>query len=284
MTPAGPVLRWHGGKWLLAPWIISHFPPHRIYVEPYGGAASVLLRKEPAYAEVWNDRDDELVNLFSVLRSSEAGDLSRLLRATPFSRTEFNRAYEDTEDPVERARRLIIRSFMGFGSGLGVQKKSTGFRSDSNKSGSTPAQDWSRYPDRLEAVVQRFSSVVIENRPALELIEKHDRCDALFYVDPPYLHSVRSRPREHRYAFEMTDADHIALLDCLLSVKGMVVLSGYSSEIYDDALSGWHRTERHAFADGARDRTEVLWLNPSARDQMPVSTERASQIELLEGV
>src|SRR3954466_7106373 len=96
-----PVLRWHGGKWKLAPWIISHFPPHRIYVEPFGGAASVLLRKTPAFSEIYNDLDGEAVNLFQVLRRpADAGRLIELLELTPFARAEFEDSYAECEDPV----------------------------------------------------------------------------------------------------------------------------------------------------------------------------------------
>jgi hypothetical protein len=143
--PSRPVLRWHGGKWKLAPWIISFFPSHRVYVEPFGGAASVLLRKERAYAEVYNDLDDDVVNLFRVLQNPEQGGaLVRLLELTPFARTEFELGWDETDDHVEKARRLIIRAFMGFGSNAHSDKgrghKTTGFRANSSRSGTTPAR------------------------------------------------------------------------------------------------------------------------------------------------
>mgnify|MGYP000205820787 CR=1 FL=1 len=127
--PSRPVLRWHGGKWLLAPWIIEHFPPHRVYVEPFGGAASVLLRKPRSYGEVYNDLDEDVVNLFRVLRSDRAGELVEALRLTPFARREFNDAYAPTDNELELARQLIVRSFMGFDSaGHNRDNGRTGFR------------------------------------------------------------------------------------------------------------------------------------------------------------
>jgi hypothetical protein len=156
VTLRRPALRYYGGKWKLANWLIANFPPHRIYVEPFGGGASVLLQKPRSYAEVYNDLDGEIVNVFEVLRCpTTAAKLERALRLTPFSRTEFIRAYRRSRRPIEQARRTIIKSFMGFGSSgiygnsnRGMRTRastSTGFRSNSSRSGTTPAHDVERY-------------------------------------------------------------------------------------------------------------------------------------------
>jgi DNA adenine methylase len=256
-----PVLRWHGGKWMLAPWIISHFPAHRIYVEPFGGAASVLVRKDRSYAEVYNDLDDDVVNLFRVLRSADARHLVTALELTPFSRLEFMEAYAPCGDAVERARRLVIRSFMGFGSN--GHARSTGFRANSNRSGTTPAHDWVNYSKSLPALIDRLAGVIIEHRQAAEVIRQHDSDQTLFYVDPPYVFSTRS-DLTRDYAHEMSDADHVVLAGVLHEVAGMVVLSGYPSPLYQELYGQWHRVERAALADSAAPRTEVLWMNDAA--------------------
>lgn len=269
-APFRPALRYHGGKWRLAPWIISHFPPHRIYVEPFGGAASVLLRKPRSYAEIYNDLASEIVNLFVVLRSERRDELIEALRLTPFAREEFEESYLPSDDDCEMARRLVIRSFMGFGSDGHNVAVRTGFRAASNRSGTTPAHDWANFPPALAAVAERFVGVVIENRPAVDVMRQHDCADALHYVDPPYMPATRSQKsrktgdRYHAYTHEMTAEDHAELLPVLCSLAGAVVLSGYPSSIYDDALTGWLRVERAALADGAQKRTEVLWLNQRA--------------------
>lgn len=277
MTVTRPVLRWHGGKWLLAPWIIEHFPSHQVYVEPFGGAASVLMRKPRSYAEIYNDLDGDVVNLFRVLRSDRADDLVNAIRLTPFSRDEFTQAYEAADDDFGRARRLIIRSFMGFGSN--GHNKITGFRANSNRSGTTPAHDWANYPDSLVKVVSRLDGVTIENRDARLVMVQQDALSTLHYVDPPYVMATRSDAGAD-YAHEMNDADHGLLLDCLRDLSGMVVLSGYPHPLYDAALSSWRRVERAAMADGAKPRTEVLWINPACAARL--DAERA-QLSLLDG-
>lgn len=261
-----PVLRYHGGKWRLAPWIIAHFPTHRTYTESYGGAGSVLLRKPRAYAEVYNDLDGEVVNLFRVLRT-QGDELRRALELTPYARDEFDLSYEPADDAVEQARRTMVRSFLGFGSAA-ASGAQTGFRCNSNRSHTTPAQDWRNLPASIPATVERLRGVVIENRPAIAVLTAHDSPSTLHYVDPPYPLNTRGMRNiwcRKGYRFEMTDDQHRDLAAALHTVQGMVVLSGYPCDLYDQELfRDWYRAERDAHADGARDRTEVLWLNPSA--------------------
>lgn len=79
------VLRYLGAKNRLADWIVPFFPEHKIYVEPYGGSAAVLLNKAPVEIEVYNDLYDDVVNLFRVIRSERYVELMELVNMTPFS-------------------------------------------------------------------------------------------------------------------------------------------------------------------------------------------------------
>lgn len=261
-----PILRYHGGKWILAPWIISHFPEHRVYTEVFGGAASVLMRKRRSYAEVYNDRWDTVVNVFRVLRNpADAKELERRLRLTPFARTEFEACanLSAVEDPIERARLTIFRSFAGFSSAATNDDYSTGFRCNSNRSGTTPAHDWVNYPDNLTAFVERLQGVVIENREAADVLKQQDNAEALHFVDPPYVTSTRSKAGVGAYAYEMTDDEHRELAAVLSGLKGMVVLCGYDSDLYRELYAKWRMVRREAHGNGAVDRIECLWLNPA---------------------
>lgn len=266
-----PPVRWHGGKFLMSRQIIPYLPDHRLYTEAFGGGAGVLLHKPRSHAEIYNDLDDDIVGLFRVLQDpAQACRLIDLLRLTPFARREFELAYEPSDDPVERARRLVVRSFMGFGSNAhsSTQRghQSTGFRSNSNRSGTTPAQDWQNLPDAYTAIVERMRGVVIEHRDAMIVLKRHDAPTSLHYVDPPYVHDTRSmfKGGKSAYKHELDGVGHALLLETLLGLVGMVVLSGYAHKLYDDALRDWRRIEFTAMADGARPRTEVLWINPAA--------------------
>ena len=262
-----PVIRYHGGKWRLAPWVIEHFPPHRVYVEPFGGGGSVLMRKARSKGEVYNDLWGRIVDVFRVLRDDEMGaELARRLYLTPFARSEFAAAVPEafeTDDIIERARLTIIRGYMGHGSEAPNETSKTGFRSNSMQSNTAPAVEWSNYPVAVKTFVERLRGVIIENKPAHEVMQAFDCPDCLHYVDPPYVHETRNM--RHSYAEEMTNAQHEDLAAVLRGLTGMVVLSGYGCPLYDDQLySGWRRIETAALADSARERTEVLWINDAA--------------------
>lgn len=220
-----PALRYHGGKWRLAPWIIRHLPPHRLYVEPFGGAMSVLLRKPRSYAEIYNDLDGEIVNLFRVLRDPAGSLRLRDLAAlTPYSRAEFLGSYAPSEDPIEQARRTLVRSWMAHGSS-GMRGHKTGFRIGSMREYTIASMDWAAWPSSMSALIERLQGVIIECRPALQLIEDHDAADTLFYLDPPYMFETRSQKRVkgelyHSYKHELTDSDHAALLRAVQRAEG----------------------------------------------------------------
>lgn len=273
--PSRPILRYHGGKWLLAPWIISHFPEHSIYTEAFGGAGSVLLRKPRCYAEIYNDLDGEIVNLFRVVRD-RGDELLRLVELTPYARAEFHESFVACEDSLERARRTVMRSFMGFGGNLTRPNRDqtpqrTGFRNYSKKnSQSSPANDWRNLPQGLPSLIDRLRGVIIENRPAASVLLEHDSVDTLHYVDPPYVHSTRGFDcgGTHRgYRHELSDDDHRALAVTLRALEGRVIVSGYQCELYDSELfTDWRCVLRPARADGARERTEALWFSPNCSD------------------
>lgn len=276
IAPDRPALRYMGGKWRLGPWIIGHFPAHRTYVEPFGGAASVLLQKPRAYSEVYNDRWGFVVDYFRVLRDPEQSrDLERRCKLTPFSRDEFaditpERMAQEA-DPVERARLYVFRCFAGFGSNAAKIDAATGFRANTSRAGTTPASDWADWPSHIAAMTARLRGVVIENMDVLGggLMQRHDTPQTLHYVDPPYVQATRcfrhaSDRHYHTYAHEMTDADHGRLAEILRGLSGMVVLSGYPSPLYDALYGDWRCVTCAALADGARPRTECLWLNPAA--------------------
>jgi len=261
-----PPLRYHGGKFRLAPWIISHLDraEHHSYVEVFGGAAGVLLRKPRSPIEIYNDLDSQVVNLFRCLRDEAlTARIVSLLHFTPFSRDEFELAYVETEDPAEAARRFILRTYMGHGTSSLDPRDSNGFRSCDIRAGKSYAKEWLGVPHAITVAAQRLQGVTIENLDYRKLIPKFDAPETLFYLDPPYPLSARNNGGKG-YVHEMSDEDHRQLLWLAKRARSRVAISGYDCPLYNDHLQEWHREEKATTANGQRGsvtRTEVLWLN-----------------------
>lgn len=264
-----PIMRYHGAKFRLAPWVISMMPPHTVYTEAFGGSAAILLQKPRAYAEVYNDLDTEIVNVFRVLRDPELWPkLRHQCELTPYARDEFLAALEPTEDPIEKARRTLVRAYMGFGSGSATRQQ-TGFRIDTRRKYGTAAHNWIDYPPHIENFAKRLEAVIIENRPATDIIQQHDSIETLHYVDPPYMIGTRIMGGRSTYRHEMTDEQHCELLELLKQLQGMVMLSGYNSKLYNEQLKGWTKVSTTARACGQKGtvkRTECLWMNQNCVD------------------
>ncbi len=261
-TSLKPILKYPGSKYRLAPWIVSYFPAHEHYVEPYCGAATVFFAKAPARHEVLNDTNGHLVNLFTVIREqSEA--LARLIEMTPWSEAEYERTEQhlDEGDALERARRFLIRCWQAHG---GTLANTSGWKHNGLGGRAYPVRLWQQLPTRLLAVVDRLRDAEIRNRPALEIITYYRDPSVLLYCDPPYVRATRNRAY---YTHEMTDEEHMQLLAALEQHPGPVVLSGYSHPLYEKRLAHWRRVETPAVAEHGRHRMEIVWLNANVPSQ-----------------
>lgn len=253
------VIKYPGAKWALANWIISHFPTHRSYLEPFFGSGAVLFTKERSPIETVNDLDDDVVNLFDWIRK-DPERLAETIFWTPYSRTVYEKAFEaqNTEtDSFQRAVDFYIRLMMGHGFRITGEK--VGWKNDvQGREAAYAANCWCKTPDIIRKTAERLRGVQIENRPALDLIDRFNFPNVLIYADPPYILSTR---HGKQYRHEMTDADHMDLLDALKAHKGSVILSGYENKLYNDALNGWHKDTVSSRTQTAAKRQEVLWMN-----------------------
>lgn len=264
-----PVLKYPGSKWKLAQWIISNFPPNykkMTYLEPYFGSGAVFFNKPRSSVETINDIDGNVINLFKVIRDNPE-ELARLIRFTPWSRLEYKQSYDLTDDLtddlIENARRFLVRSWMAIGS---KTSDITGWRNNIKGINGNLTQWNYGLPEEIINVSNRLLTdgkgiVQIETKPAINVIIRHRKRNVIIYVDPPYPLQTRSN---RIYANEMTDNNHIELLETLNDHPGPVILSGYACELYDSRLKHWRRITHPARAEGGRPREEVLWINPIA--------------------
>lgn len=258
------ILHYPGSKWSLAEWIIDHMPPHTTYLEPYFGSGAVFFTKQPSQLETINDLDGEVVNLFRVIRD-RPDELSRAIQFTPYARDEYLISHHGAGETVERARRFLTRCWQS----IRVKTGSiSGWKCRNTPDDAYRVQQWNNLPERILIAADRLKEAQIENRPALELIERSCRADVLIYADPPYVGSTRGMNGGKMYEHEMTDDDHLELIKALDAHPGPVLLSGYASEIYDRRLGHWHRQTLMGKPVNGLARTEVLWVNPIAAGQV----------------
>lgn len=250
------IIKYPGAKWRIADWIINAMPEHKSYVEPYFGSGAVFFRKSASRIETINDIDDDVVNLFRCIRD-DADALCRAVALTPFSRAEYNASFSKSDEPIEKARLFLVRHWQAHGSRSCYR---CGWKNDVvGREYAYAAQYWHRLPAWIADIVERLKMAQIEQMPAVELIRRCNAPEVLIYADPPYLLSTRKGKKQ--YPYEMTEDDHVELLEALRQHQGTVMLSGYDNELYNDLLGGWGKIQMPARATGNKPRMETLWTN-----------------------
>lgn len=234
--------------------------PHRCFVDVFGGAATVTLNKKPSPVEVLNDINGNLHTLYRVLRDPiQSEKLYEYLNCTLYSRDEWEYARDvlrgcESVDDVERARCTFLlynASFTGRGTSYGFTKLTP----DSLNAMRAKVS-------KLPSFHERLKNVYIEHSDFSELFRRYDSPTTLFYLDPPYHTTVRTK---RIYVNEMDVADHERLVGWILRCAGNVVLSGYENDAYKTLDS----LEKQTFStnttvnqknDHGQSRLECVWI------------------------
>lgn len=257
------IIRYPGAKWGLADWIIDHFPEgyeKMVYLEPFAGSGAVFFNKRPSAVETLNDLDGDIINLFRVLRDNPRA-LKRVLELTPYSREEYDRSFEPCADPVEKARRYMVKTTQAIGAKMDGK---CGWRNHKQPKIGGNACKWIGITNTIDTASARLRGsttnlVQIEHMDALRLIERYNSRDVLMYIDPPYVRSTRKSGRLYRY--EMDNDQHRQLLSLIRNSKAKILLSGYQSGLYDDALQGWYKDWSVSQTTSAQKAVETIWAN-----------------------
>ena len=257
-------MKYPGSKWKLAKWIIGFFPQHHSYLEPFFGSGAVLFNKPRSNIETINDMDGNVVNLFEWIKR-DPERLAHEIYWTPYARQVYEDAFAAVpEDSFEKAVNFYIRLNMGHGFRTTGDK--VGWKNDiQGRERAYAAQDWVDLSEKIMQAAERLRGVQIENKAAVELIQRFNYPNVLVYADPPYVLSTRNGKQ---YRHEMDNAAHADLLEALLAHEGPVILSGYDNPLYQEMLKDWHQEQKESRTQSLMIKTETLWMNFEPERQM----------------
>lgn len=240
MTTVSPLI-WFGGKGKQAEYIINKMPEHKVYIEPFGGAAHVITQKARVSHEVYNDIDGIVVN-FIIQAMENTQELTERCSVLPYSRELYDRYRTEPlpRDPLEQAVRFFYLNRSAISKGNADKVPKTGWR-HSTSSSQNPAMGYVNACRKIQDFARRMQGVMIERLDFRTIIEKYDSPEALFYVDPPYV------GREKFYAGGFTLKDHYDLELLLSQAEGKVILSYYVDPVVSELYQNWNIESHAAF-------------------------------------
>ena len=270
------ILKYPGAKWRISDWIIENMPTHHSYIEPYFGSGAVFFNKNPSNIETINDLDGEVVNFFEVVRDMPE-ELAAKIYMTPYSRAVYEniygQPYKVTDTKLDKALNFCIKINMSHGYRCNAKN---GWKNDvQGRERSYAVQVWNKLPEIIVQAAERLKEAQIEQRPAIEIIKRFNNPKCLIYCDPPYL--LRTR-KGKQYNIEMSDKEHEELLQLLLESKSKVIISGYESDLYNDALKNWRKKTTYSLTQSMRKAKEVIWMNYDINKQLTLFQEEQKRV------
>jgi DNA adenine methylase len=268
-----PPFKIHGGKRYLADWIISHFPNNYTaltYLEPFCGAANVLLRKNPSH-EIINDIDSGIYFILQAVRDTPY-ELQGRLESVPYCEDVFEKAKEKATNVLHEDKINILSNPIDFAINEFILRRMSrgglkqAFAWSDRQRGGQPGDvnAWKTIIAQLPLISERLQEVVFFNCDALNFIKKFDDKNTIAYCDPPYVQQTRQS--HNIYDHEMTNEGHERLADMLNSCKGKVIVSGYPSSLYDRLFSDWKQVDRQIPNHSSQQKIkqykpECRWMN-----------------------
>lgn len=229
-------ISYYGGKQQLASKIVSLFPEHKVYCEPFIGGAAVFFAKPRSQAEIINDINSEVINFYEVLQHDFPA-LQAEITISLHSRKLHQHAqviYENPDmfDRIKRAWAFWYLANVSFGCNL-----TAGFGYD--KGGMRSKVIRNKRNRFTEELAERIQDVQIECCDALKIIRSRDGIGTLFYLDPPYVGSDQG----HYDGYSQSDFDE--LLEQLSKIEGKFLLSSFRNKQLSVVAeeNGWHQIE-----------------------------------------
>lgn len=223
----------------------------------------MFFNKDPAKIETLNDLDGEVYNLFKVIRDRPE-EFAKSLEMTPYSREEYENAYKKFQLKQSWNGQESLWCVVGWVWVAATYIK-TGFRSSQQGNSPKTTKHWGELQDRVLLAAERLKHAQIEKLPALELLKRYDTPDVFIYLDPPYLPGTR---KGYLYNIEMTEKDHIELLEAIKKHPGKDLISGYDNDLYNEILNGWSKAQKQTQAEHGLKRIETVWFNYAKEYQL----------------